>query len=77
MVVIELDRSTPATCAYLGISFVSQSIMNHGSGSYVGMTQKKHGRPYIRADRIFAENSLPVHFGASKTAYLTSTTVFR
>jgi hypothetical protein len=52
-------------------------IMNHGSGSYVGMTRKKHGRPYIRADRIFAENSLPVHFGAPKTAYLTSTTVFR
>ena len=51
--------------------------MNHGSGSYVGMTRKKHGRPYIRADRIFAENSLPVHFGAPKTAYLTSTTVFR
>ena len=52
-------------------------IMNHGSGSYVGMTRKKHGRLYIKADRIFAENSLPVHFGAPKTAYLTSTSVFR
>ena len=30
-------------------------IMNHGSGSYVGMTQRKHGRPYVRADCIFAE----------------------
>ena len=53
------------------------NIMNHGSGSDVGMTRKKRGRPYIRADCIFAENSLPVHFGAPKTAYLTSTTVFR
>ena len=53
------------------------NIMNHGSGSDVGMTRKKRGRPYIRADCIFAENSLSVHFGAPKTAYLTSTTVFR
>ena len=32
--------------------------MNHGTGSYVGMTQKKHGRPYIRIDRAFAENNI-------------------
>ena len=43
--------------------------MNNYCGSYVGMMWKKHGHPYIRADHIFAENSLPVHFGAPKTAY--------
>ena len=53
--------------------------MNHGSGSYVpvGMTQKKHGHSYIRADCIFTENLLLVHFGVPITAYLTSATVFQ
>ena len=29
---------------------------------------EKHGRPQLRTDSIFTENSLPVHSGALKTA---------
>ena len=44
-------------------------IINHSSGLYVGMTQTKHGHPYIRADHIFAENSLSGHFEAPKSTH--------
>ena len=43
-------------------------FMNHSSGSYVGITQKKDGRPYFRSDHIFTKNSLLVNFGALNTA---------
>ena len=31
---------------------VGPSIIDHNSGSYVGMKQKKHGCPYIRTKHI-------------------------
>ena len=36
-------------------SSITPCIMTHDSGTYVGMTRKKYGRPYIRINRIFVE----------------------